>query len=70
MNIAMLVLIGAFLFGVGFIIGRIGRKTDGMFIVDDNDEKTTRWILDVKIDPETIPNRKEIRLKVRKMSEE
>lgn len=70
MNIAMFVLIGGFLFGVGFVIGRIGRKTDGMFIVDDNDTETTRWILDVKTDPKTIPNRKEIRLKVRKMSEE
>lgn len=70
MTIFLLVLIGGLLFGVGFVLGQIGRKTDGMFIVDDNDDETTRWILDVKIDPKTIPNRKEIRLKVRKMSEE
>lgn len=70
MNIILLVLIGAFLFGIGFVIGRLARKTDGLFIVNNDDSETTRWILDVKIDPKTIPNRKEIRLKVRKMSEE
>lgn len=70
MDIIILVLIGSLLFGIGYVVGRIGRKTDGMFIVDENDTETTRWILDVKIDPQTISNRKEIRLKVRKMSEE
>lgn len=69
MDILLLVLttVGALLIGV--FIGRKSIRSDGMFIVDDSRDETTRWILDVKIDPKTIPNRKEIRLKVRKMNE-
>lgn len=54
---------------IGFLIGRKRSKFDGIFIVDDADYETTRWTLDMKIDPKTIPNRKEIRLKVGKMFE-
>lgn len=64
----LMIFILTFIIGgiVGYFIGKV-KKSDGMFIVDDNDYDKTRWILDVKIDPKTIPNKKEIRLKVRKM---
>lgn len=65
--IVIIVAIAAFLLGI-FIGSRLSH-VDGMFIVNDTDEETTRWILDVKIDPKTIPNKKEIRLKVKKMTE-
>lgn len=45
------------------------KQIHGLFILDDSDSNTTRWILDVKIDPEEIKNMKEIRLKVCKMDE-
>lgn len=63
--------VGGLLFGVfiGISISNIGRKFDGLFIVDDSDEETTKWILDVSIDPKSIPDQKEIHLKVRKMTE-
>ncbi len=54
---------------VGFLIGRASKKFDGIFVVDDSDYETTRWTLDMKTDPESIPNKKEIRLKVKKMIE-
>lgn len=46
------------------------KEVDGLFILDDSDPKTTRWILDVKMDPDEIKNKKEIRLKVCKMDEQ
>lgn len=55
---------------IGIAIGRKSSKYDGRFIVDDSDYETTRWTLDVDIDPKTIPDKKEIRLKVYKMTEE
>lgn len=66
----LIIFILAFIIGgiVGYFIGKV-KKSDGMFIVDDNDYEKTRWILDVKIDPKTIPNKKEIRLKVHKINE-
>lgn len=69
MDVLLLVLtaIGALL--VGVVIGRKTVKSDGMFIVDDSGDETTKWILDVTIDPDSIPSRKEIHLKVRKMTE-
>lgn len=45
------------------------KQIQGLFILDDSDPNTTRWILDVKMDPEEIKNMKEIRLKVCKMDE-
>lgn len=68
MNIVLCILIGVVGVFTGFFIGRKGTM-DGMFIVDDTNDETTRWILDVKIDPNTIPNKKEIRLKVQKLTE-
>lgn len=65
--LCILVAIGALC--VGVFIGRKTVKVDGMFIVDDSDDKTTRWILDVAVDPKNIPNKKDVRLKVRKMTE-
>lgn len=56
-------------FCVGFFVGGISSKMDGLFIVDDSDTETTRWVLDVKIDPKTIPSKKWIRLKVQNMTE-
>lgn len=69
MSILLYILVGVGALCVGVFIGRITTNVDGMFIVDDTDNETTRWILDVKIDPKTIPNKKEVRLKVQKMNE-
>lgn len=57
---------------VGYALAHILtlRKRDGLFILDDSDPNTTRWILDVKIDPDEIKNKKEIRLKVCKMDDQ
>lgn len=63
----------AFLFGcaVGWFIHLThNHKRDGLFILDDSDPNVTRWILDMKMDPEEIKNKKEIHLKVCKMEEE
>lgn len=51
---------------IGIFIGRKSMLFDGLFITNDQNDK---WTLDVKIDPNTIPSKKEIRLKVVKMSE-
>lgn len=56
-------------FFAGVIVGRSMIKIDGLFIVDDSDYETTRWTLDVWVDPKTIPNKKNVRLKVKKMDE-
>lgn len=69
MDILLCILVAISTLCVGVFIGRKTVKVDGMFIVDDSDDKTTRWVLDVKVDPKTIPNKKEVRLKVRKMTE-
>lgn len=69
MIILLCVLIGIGMFCIGLFVGRKTTKIDGMFLINDSDDENTRWILDVKIDPETIPNKKEIRLKVRKIDE-
>lgn len=59
------------IFFAGIFIGRETairfKKYDGLFIVDDSNDQKTQWILDLKVDPDTIPNQKEIRLKVEKM---
>lgn len=69
MNLLLIILttIGALL--VGIYIGRRSMRCDGLFLVDDSDDQKTKWILDVKIDPETIPTKKSIHLKVMKMDE-
>lgn len=46
------------------------KEVDGLFILDDSDPNTTRWILDMRMDPDEIKNKKEIRLKVCKMDEQ
>lgn len=69
MNILLHVLIGIVTLFVGFFIGRKTVKIDGLFIVNDSDYEKTRWIIDVRVDPKTIPNKKEVRLKVVKMDE-
>lgn len=61
---------------VGFLIGyaicfcKNKKAEDGFFIVNDSDPEITRWIIDVKMDPYEIKNKKEIHLKVRKMDEQ
>lgn len=75
MNIPLyiLIVIGAIL--VGFMLRDwlkdfpIIGKYDGLFLVDDSDDKTVQWILDVKIDPMTIPSKKSIHLKVKMMDQ-
>ena len=69
MGILLYILVAIAALCVGVFIGRKTVKVDGMFIVDDSDDKTTRWILDVTVDPKNIPNKKDVRLKVRKMTE-
>lgn len=69
MGILLYILVSIGALCVGVFIGRKTVKVDGMFIVDDSDEKTTRWILDVTVDPKNIQNKKDVRLKVRKMTE-
>lgn len=64
MNILLFFFVGITMFCIGVFIGKHWKKTDGMFIVNDSDVEVTRWTLDVNIDPKTIPNKKEIRLKV------
>lgn len=54
---------------IGMFIGNRIKKVDGLFILDDSNKEKIRWILDMKIDPEEIPSKKEIRLKVCKMDE-
>lgn len=58
-------------FLLGFLIGTRSKskKIDGVFIVDDLNKNTTKWILDVWTDPEKIPSKKEIRLKIKKVTE-
>lgn len=54
---------------IGFFIGRLTKKVDGRFIVDNSDGDKTRWTIDVDFDPETLPKKKEVRLKVYEMTE-
>lgn len=58
--IALLILV----FVIGIIIGRKTMKYDGVFVVDDSDSDTTKWILNVDINPNEIPNRKSLRFAV------
>lgn len=51
-------------FIAGVLIEKAVLKTDGLLIIDDEDDETTQWILDVRFDPEELENRKEIHLKV------
>lgn len=58
------------LFFIGIVIGIalcliVGRvRSNGVLIVDDNDEQKTKWILQVNTDPEKIPKKRSIRLQV------
>lgn len=67
--VMFIILTAIVFFLIGVFVGRKTVKSDGMFLVDDSDDETTRWILDVTVDPNSIPNRKEIHLKVKKMTE-
>lgn len=67
MNILLYILVTGCVLCVGIFIGRASIKIDGLFIVDDNDYATTRWVIDVK-DPQSIPNKTNVRLKVQKMT--
>lgn len=65
----MTIAIVSFLFGLimGILFGKISKKFDGMLVVDDSYDESTKWTLDVNVDPKSIPSKKEIRLKVRKI---
>lgn len=65
--ICMCCMIGGIL--IGMYIGTRVKHVDGLFIVDENNDEAIRWVLDMKIDPEEIPKKKEVRLKVCKMDE-
>lgn len=69
MNILLTIIIAVVCLLIGYFIGKILTKFDGLFIVKDDDLEKTQWILDVTIDPAKIPNKKEVRLKVKKMTE-
>lgn len=64
--LSILIAIGSLL--LGWSLGMSYRKMDGLFILDESDPNMQRWILDVHVDPETIANKKEIRLKIAKMN--
>lgn len=53
-------------FFFGIVIGRGAKNIDGLFIVDDYGDinEPIHWVLDMKIDPEEIPNKKQVILKV------
>ena len=60
-----------FLIFLGCVIGFIAhlimstrRKYDGMFVVDDSDEETTRWTLQYDGDPTEIPKKKFVLFRV------
>lgn len=47
----------------GFVIGRASKrytKSNGLFIINDSSDKVTKWILDVKCDPNDISKMKQI----------
>ena len=69
MDMLLYISIGIVIFLVGIFIGKKSMRCDGLFIVNDSDFDKTQWIIDVKIDPETIPSRKEIHLKVKRMDQ-
>ena len=53
--------------GIGVVLGWFlsrGVKKDGVIIIDDSDKNTTKWYLNVKTDPEKIPEKRTLRLQV------
>lgn len=69
-NLVVLVLAFCFGFLLGYVKPHFSnekRNYDGLFILDDSDDSKTRWILDMKMDPDEIKNKKEIHLKVYEM---
>lgn len=67
MNVLLPILAGTIIFCTGVIVGRVIYKYDGLLIVKDIDDQNVRWTLDVHIAPEEVPNKKTLRLKVKKM---
>ncbi len=55
---------------IEIVLEKLTSSFDGLLIVNDSDFEKTRWIIDVKTDPATIPDKKELHLKVTKMVEE
>lgn len=64
LNLLIFVLSILFSFIIGAYFGR-KKYQDGLFIIDDSDNEDIRWILDMSIDPKTIPTKKTILLKVK-----
>lgn len=69
MNILWYILIAIFFLLLGLFIGRKTIRYDGLFLVDESNNEKTRWILDVKIDPNSIPSKNKIYLKVKKIDQ-
>lgn len=63
------VVIGAVIGFFAEIIFKPKRKYDGFLIIKDLPENVIRWNFDMHMDPEEIKNKKEIRLKVYKMTD-
>lgn len=66
----ILIIAGIFIFFSGFTTAYVWTcKKAGLFIIDDTDNDKTHWILDVKIDPTTVPSRKRLIFRVKKIDE-
>lgn len=63
------------IYGIFFILGlvlglgmhillRVFIGVDGIFIIDDGDPSTTRWTLQMRIDPMELSKKKYIKMKV------
>lgn len=53
-----------------YLIGQSSVKNDGLFIIDDSGEETTKWIIDIRVDPLTLSNKKIVRFKVKKITKD
>lgn len=67
MNLLLFIVSGILGLFIGIYFGKKMKKYDGLFIVDDSNDQKIQWILDVTIDPESIPTKEEIRLKIKKL---
>lgn len=51
--------------GVFLLLSYVFTGFDGTFIIDDSDPTTTRWTLEMKIDPSEIAKKKKVKMKVK-----
>ena len=65
MDILSYVLIVFVFMCVGILIGRISTyKQHGVFVIDDSENAETRWTLRLFVDPDNLPNGKNVHFKV------